>query len=203
LSRRWQRTVQTLQSRRVQLHAALRRLQEQPWSRLWQRTVQTVQSRRVQLHAALRRLQEQPWSRLWQRTVQTLQLPRVAPRPLAEAANQPTVLMRRSPRAAPTAAIPNVQLRSAPRRLQGQLLGIRWQRTVQTVQSPGRLRRLPRRITSRLCWCSRSERAAAASGDHHARRRAGCSTNHGANLGNAPSRRCNRTEWLRDHWLRR
>jgi hypothetical protein len=114
-------------------------------SRRWQRTVQTLQLPRVQLHAALRRLQEQPWSRLWQRTVQAVQLPRVAPRPLAEAANQPTVLMRRSQRAAPRAANLSCSCAAPRQQLQEQSLDIRWRRTVQTVQSPGRLPRLLRR----------------------------------------------------------
>jgi hypothetical protein len=50
--------------------------------------------------AAPGRLQEPSRSRLWQRTVQTVQSPRVAPRPLAEMVTSPTLLMRRSERAA-------------------------------------------------------------------------------------------------------
>jgi hypothetical protein len=89
----------------------------------------------MQLRAAPRRLQERSLSRRWQRTVQTVQSPRAAPRPLAETVNSPTVLMRRSQRAAPRAAILTCSC-AAPRRLQSLMLGIRWQRTVQTVQWP-------------------------------------------------------------------
>jgi hypothetical protein len=82
----------------------------------------------------------------WQRAVQTVPSLRVAPRPLAETVNQPTVLMCRSARAGAENSDPHVQLRAVRAGWKQKLLSRCWQRTVQTVQSP---RVAPR---SRLRW---------------------------------------------------